>query len=650
MFFIQPPPALGFSAATTLPLAAAGGASRRAALAAGVARRLRVQGGRPTRAAAAAAAAAAASATGESAAAAAAAGATAAAASATAATRPAGTAGVTNGASVRARPATRAAAAAEAAAAAAAAAAVAPPPTASRRARRANSAALPSVVATSEAVGTTPPTKRPRQTTRVSAAAAVAPPAMTEAAAAARSPKRARRSPRREGTLPASLPMTAGAAEAGEASGRAASALPSAPRPLAPPPPALSPTASRQLRLQAQWLVPPRTPLRPGSPAVVSVARALFGVQAQDVGAATLAFWHRTRRACGTPTTTRAALMGWLAHPGGGPPSGLVRLHGQRGTLHAYDAADWPTVAGAYAERLSVARLRSLTAAEKRVIAAQQAKLSASLDRGATVSSADLDGSPGYVTFMGIPLAGAGARVNVSGRTMLAPRSVLAPELPNVWAPPPTAVAVATAVRRYFGAFAPATEADVRYYLGLRAAESRAAVAALLQDGILACVTVGGAESNAPAAVTAAVAADPVATAADKALAVGPSYMLAEVAAAQSEAVAASPLCPPPPCRLLGRFDPLLLGHRDKAWLVPPAHKGVVWSRNADVAPVVLLHGRVVGTWKADVGSHRGGVEIKVATWRGGGVLPVDAAAIHGEAEALAAGFWELPLTACVID
>lgn len=410
----------------------------------------------------------------------------------------------------------------------------------------------------------------------------------------------------------------------------------------------VSPSACRRLRLQAQWLVRSSAPLPPGSLAAVAAARAIFGVQAQEVASAALALWHRTRGVGGVPTTTRAALMGWLAHPGGGPPSGLVRLHGQRGTLHAYDAADWPTVAAAYADRLSAARYGSLSTAAQRVVATQQAKLSALLAGGRTVSTADLGGGPAYFTFLGIPLTGAGARVNVTGRTALAPRSVLAPGLPEVWAPPPTESAVAVAVVRYFGAFAPATEADVRYYLGLRAAESRATVAALLADGTLACVTVvGEAGGGAPAAAAATVAAHPDAAAADAALAVGPTYMLAEAAAAA--AAAAPPPPAPPPCRLLGRFDPLLLGHPDKAWLVPPAHKGAVWSRNAHVAAIVLLHGRAVGTWKAAV-DDGAGVAVEVATWSRGGVPPADAVAIRTEAATLAAGFFELPLTACVID
>lgn len=404
----------------------------------------------------------------------------------------------------------------------------------------------------------------------------------------------------------------------------------------------LSPRACRLARLQAQGLLSPPTSSSSGPLAAVAVARTLFGVQAQEVASAALAVWHRTRGADGTPTTTRVALMGWLGHPGEGPPSGLVRLHGQRGTLHAYDAEDWPAVAGAYADRLSAARSGTLTAGEKKKIVEQQGVLATALGRGADVSNLDIGGGRTYTAFMGVPLAGAGARANVTGRTVLAPRAVLAPNLPAVWAPPPTSSAVATAVRRYFGAFAPATEPDVRYYLGLLACESRAAVAALLAEGTLISVLVSREASEALVAGSADV--DPDGAAADAALAVGPSYMLASVVAPRAAPASTASL----PCRLLGRFDPLVLGHPDKAWLVPPAYKARVWTRNAQVHAVCLLGGRAIGTWAMAVGGA--GVAVVVSTWGGGGVTAAVAATIRAEAGALAEGFWELPLTGCAID
>jgi hypothetical protein len=104
---------------------------------------------------------------------------------------------------------------------------------------------------------------------------------------------------------------------------------------------------------------------------------------------------------------------------------------------------------------------------------------------------------------------------------------------------------------------------------------------------------------------------------------------------------------PPPapgawPLRLLGRYDPLLLGHKDKGVWVDRAHYSRVWSNNATIEATVLLHGRIVGIWGAErVGS--GGLLLRVT--------PFDAGAVRGALPALrrqAAGiarFWSRELT-----
>ena len=54
------------------------------------------------------------------------------------------------------------------------------------------------------------------------------------------------------------------------------------------------------------------------------------------------------------------------------------------------------------------------------------------------------------------------------------------------------------------------------------------------------------------------------------------------------------------PVRLLYRFDPLLLATKDKAWLVDEEHYKAVWRPSAHVAAVVLVRGRIAGTWRYD--------------------------------------------------
>jgi Fe-S cluster biosynthesis and repair protein YggX len=52
------------------------------------------------------------------------------------------------------------------------------------------------------------------------------------------------------------------------------------------------------------------------------------------------------------------------------------------------------------------------------------------------------------------------------------------------------------------------------------------------------------------------------------------------------------------PSTLLYRFDPLILAHKDKRWLIRESDYKKVWRIAAHVEGVVLKHGRIVGVWK----------------------------------------------------
>ncbi len=69
-------------------------------------------------------------------------------------------------------------------------------------------------------------------------------------------------------------------------------------------------------------------------------ARRLIGVQAQLKPAANLAFWNRTSR-CTLAGLTAARLDG----------RSIVRMWGQRDTLHLYDSDDWPLLHAAFEPR-----------------------------------------------------------------------------------------------------------------------------------------------------------------------------------------------------------------------------------------------------------------------------------------------------------
>jgi hypothetical protein len=51
------------------------------------------------------------------------------------------------------------------------------------------------------------------------------------------------------------------------------------------------------------------------------------------------------------------------------------------------------------------------------------------------------------------------------------------------------------------------------------------------------------------------------------------------------------------PVRFLPEFDSLIMGHKDKVRIIDPKDRAGIFLRFADVAPVVMVDGRAVGTW-----------------------------------------------------
>src|SRR6266704_642546 len=64
--------------------------------------------------------------------------------------------------------------------------------------------------------------------------------------------------------------------------------------------------------------------------------------------------------------------------------------------------------------------------------------------------------------------------------------------------------------------------------------------------------------------------------------------------------------------RLLPSFDPFLLGHRDRDYLVDRAHYKQVYKDQGWLAPVVLVDGRVAGTWSYERQPRKLGVDVRM--------------------------------------
>ncbi len=118
------------------------------------------------------------------------------------------------------------------------------------------------------------------------------------------------------------------------------------------------------------------------------------------------------------------------------------------------------------------------------------------------------------------------------------------------------AQAQAELLRRWLGAFGPATETDIRWWAGWTARDARAALAAVPH----ATVDLDG--------VTGYVLADDV-----------------------------DPTPPPAPwAALLPTLDPTTMGWKERDWYLGP-HGSTLFDRNGNAGPTVWWDGRVVGGW-----------------------------------------------------
>ena len=70
--------------------------------------------------------------------------------------------------------------------------------------------------------------------------------------------------------------------------------------------------------------------------------------------------------------------------------------------------------------------------------------------------------------------------------------------------------------------------------------------------------------------------------------------------------------------RLLPAWDALIMGHADKTRIMDPEHRKQVFLRLADVAPTLLIDGRVAGTWSMKKGRGEAwGIKVESFSWLG---------------------------------
>ena len=309
-----------------------------------------------------------------------------------------------------------------------------------------------------------------------------------------------------------------------------------------------------------------------------AAAASLAGVQAQILPASLLAL--RNRSATGANTEAELTVRLFRERT-------LVRLWGQRHTLHLYAAADWPLVQAAFAgrrtwwERQADTPDSPLDPTAFREGIARAAEL---LRARGTLSRRELRASgvpmppelfsPWGGVFAELVRLGEACHAQwEGGEARYAHRVHWLPGAP--WDPPTAADANAELARRYFACYGPASAGDFAYWrAGSLAGESRHAFEA--------------------------IAGELVEVETDDAVPAGRNARLFARRADLDELFATPPSPEAWPVRTLGRFDPLLLAHRDKDWGVPDRCYDRVWRPAGHSAAVVLVHGRAVATWRYD--------------------------------------------------
>jgi hypothetical protein len=290
-----------------------------------------------------------------------------------------------------------------------------------------------------------------------------------------------------------------------------------------------------------------------GPPAAdpVEVVGRLLAVQAQDQRAARLAVRARTVGVSAADvdqalTVGRSLVVSWL----------------NRGTLHLVRAEDHGWLHALTAPRQRTGNVRRL---------AQEGVTADAADRGVEVIEAALT-SAGPLTraalgerlaTAGIPAVGQGLvhlmmRATLDGLIVRGPvvgdeqAFVLARDWLGPVAPVDPDRAIVELCRRYLASHAPADERDLATWAGLPLGAVRAGLRAVAPD------------------------VDPV------------TGGLVPHGWVPSGA-------PPPPPRLLGAFEPVLHGWRDRSWILGD-HTDVV-TTNGVFRPIALVGGRAVGTW-----------------------------------------------------
>ena len=325
-----------------------------------------------------------------------------------------------------------------------------------------------------------------------------------------------------------------------------------------PPAVQLDPARLASWRARRQHIEPPAAQGQ-----LEQVATDLVGIQAQVPSSAALSLALRVRdgRVSDTPKAVAERR--------------LVRAWGQRGTLHLWAADDYPLVVSALGQReswrrpvwfryfgVTEAEMEALIDAVGDILGDGRPRSRSELateigDRLGPRQAANLGGSWG--TYLK-PAAMRGLLCQAAGEG-----NAVTFTRPDVWLGRWRTVdpdeALVTVVRRYLGAYGPATKQEIARWWGNAVVTLKPALAAL--EGEIVDIEAGEVRGL---------------------------FLRSELEQVNDER-------PNPEPRLLGAFDPLTVGIGRRNWFLPAAHTSRVSRTAGWISPIVLIDGRAAGVW-----------------------------------------------------
>ncbi len=309
-------------------------------------------------------------------------------------------------------------------------------------------------------------------------------------------------------------------------------------------------------------------------------ACALGGVQAQILSAAGIAL---TNRLNGFSKTRLEELL-WQERT-------LVKLWAQRFTLHLYPSAEWPTIHSAYVRNRTWWRRSFCKNGGDEKDFNKRVKMSAALLRKkgldgmsrTNLRQLPFDNSPEMLSSWGGLFAelvqqglACHSRQN-GGLSYFVHREHWLPQLD--WKLPPQEQADQQLARQYLHTYGPAPASDLAYWRGLAVSVVQSSLDALEKE-IAPCKIEGQGRTH---------------------------YCLGK----DLDELLADP---PPrnrwPLIMLGRFDPILLGHKDKTWICPKPFYKRVWRPAGHIEATVIHLGKTIATWRYKLNGS--GLEFKV--------------------------------------